>query len=54
MIELDPDFEGVAGIKSHEDKVYNAWRLFSTMDAARVPAVFREIVETTARLAAGG
>lgn len=53
VIELDPDFEGVAGIKSHEDKVYNAWRLFSTMDAARVPAVFREIVETASRLASG-
>jgi hypothetical protein len=54
VIELDPDFEGVAGLKSHEDKVYNAWRYFSTIENKDVPAAFRKIVDTTVKLAGGG
>jgi predicted ATPase len=54
VIELDPDFEGVAGIRSHDDKVLNAYRRFSTMDVKRIPRVFREIVDTTVALASGG
>jgi len=53
VIELDPDFEGVAGIRSHEDKVFNAWQRFSTIDEKRIPTEFREIVDTTVRLASG-
>ena len=45
VIVLEPDFEAVAGIRSHEDKVLNAWRRFSTMDPSRIPRPFREIVE---------
>jgi hypothetical protein len=50
---LDPDFEAAAGIRSSDQKVFNAFRRFSKMPAKRIPAVFREIAETTARLAAG-
>lgn len=50
---LDPDFEAAAGIRSHEHKVYNAWRRFSTIDEERIPQVFRRIVEAAVRLAAG-
>lgn len=50
---LDPDFEGAAGIRSHDHKVFNAWRRFSTMPENKIPRVFREIVESTVRLAAG-
>jgi hypothetical protein len=53
VIELDPDFEGVAGIRSHEDKVLNAWRKFSTIDVERIPRAFKEIAETAVRLGAG-
>lgn len=42
VIMLEPDFEAVAGLHSHEDKVLNAWRRFSTMDPARIPRQFRE------------
>jgi predicted ATPase len=50
---LDPDFEGVAGIHSHEDKVFHAWQRFSTISESRIPKVFRDMVQTTVRLAAG-
>jgi len=53
VIELDPDFEGVAGIRSHEDKVFNAWQRFTEIDAARIPKQFKKIAETAVRLAAG-
>jgi predicted ATPase len=53
IIELDPDFEGVAGIKSHDDKVLNAWRKFSTIDVEVIPREFREIAETAVRLGSG-
>ena len=53
VIELNPDFEGVAGIRSHEDKVFHAWQRFTTIDEERIPKEFREIVETTVRLAGG-
>ena len=53
VIVLEPNFEAVAGIRSHEDKVLNAWRRFSTMDPRRIPRPFREIVEKTVALAVG-
>jgi energy-coupling factor transporter ATP-binding protein EcfA2 len=52
VIALDPDFEGVAGIHSHEDKVLHAWRRFSNAPPERVPEVFKRIVRTAVRLAA--
>jgi hypothetical protein len=48
---LDPDFEAVAGIHSHEDKVLRAWRRFYEQPADTIPEQFRRIVETTVRLA---
>jgi len=54
VFALEPDFEGVAGLLSHEDKVLNAWRLVSQMDEKDVPAPFRKIVKATVRLAGGG
>jgi predicted ATPase len=48
---LDPDFEAVAGIRSHEDKVLKAWRRFRDLPADRIPETFRRIVETAVRLA---
>jgi predicted ATPase len=54
IIELDPDFEGVAGIRGHDDKVFTAWQRFTDIDANRIPSEFREIAETAVRLASGG
>jgi len=53
VIVLDPDFEGVAGILSHDDKVLNAWRRFAAMDPAQIPRPFRQIVDKTVALAVG-
>lgn len=54
VIALDPDFEAVAGIHSHDDKVLHAWRRFNDAPVERVPEPFRRIVETAVRLAGGG
>ena len=48
---LDPDFEGVAGIHEHDDKVINAWRAFANIAPDKVPAVLRKIVDKTIELA---
>ncbi len=53
VFELRPDFEGEAGIKSYEDKVFDAWKRFSKIDPESIPDVFKKIVETTVRLATG-
>jgi predicted ATP-dependent endonuclease of OLD family len=53
IFPLDRDFEQVAGIRSRDHKVFNAWRRFSKIDEQRIPAVFREIAEAAAELAAG-
>jgi len=50
---LDPDFEGVAGIHDHDEKVLNAWRLFVGIAPAKVPPVLRAIVDKTVELANG-
>lgn len=44
-IRLDPDFEGVAGIGSHPEKVLNAWRRFSGAGPKEVPKVLATIVD---------
>jgi predicted ATP-dependent endonuclease of OLD family len=51
---LDPDFEGVAGIHDHDEKVLNAWRLFSGLAPTKVPPILRKIVDKTVELANGG
>jgi predicted ATP-dependent endonuclease of OLD family len=48
---LDPDFEGVAGIHDHDEKVLNAWRRFTNIEPKDVPPVLRQIVEVTIGLA---
>lgn len=51
QIRLEPDFEGAAGIHSHDDKVLHAWARFAHMPPERIPAVFHQIVNTAVRLA---
>ena len=45
-IRLEPDFEGVAGIASHTDKVLRAWKRFASGQPADVPAALAAIVRT--------
>jgi predicted ATP-dependent endonuclease of OLD family len=52
--QLDPDFEGIAGIREHDEKVLAAWRRFSRIAPGRIPRILRHIVETTVALANGG
>jgi len=54
VIVLDPDFEGVAGIHHHDDKVLNAYQRFVNIDPERIPAAFKEIVGTAVELAGQG
>lgn len=54
VFELEPDFEGAAGIQFVENKVFDAWMRFSNIEAKRIPQIFRRIVETTVDLAHGG
>ncbi len=51
---LEPDFEGAAGIRGHDDKVFVAWKRFSNIAPEGIPTVFKRIVETTVELAHGG
>jgi predicted ATP-dependent endonuclease of OLD family len=51
---LDPDFEGVAGIHHHDDKVLNAWRKFDEIAPAKIPPILRKVVNKTVALANGG
>ena len=50
-VALAPDFEGVAGIHHHDDKVLNAYRRFVNIDPGRIPPILKEIVETAVELA---
>ncbi len=43
-IRLQPDFEGVAGIASHADKVLHAWRRFATAEPETVPPALAAVV----------
>lgn len=43
-IAMDPDFEAVAGIASHDDKVLHAWQRFAAADRAAVPGLLTEVV----------
>jgi predicted ATPase len=54
IVRLDPDFEAVAGISSHDEKVLHAWRRFHDVPAERIPAPFRQIVEVAVMLARSG
>ena len=51
---LDPDFEGVAGIHDHDEKVLNAWRRFSKIAPDKIPTIFRKIIDRTVALANRG
>jgi hypothetical protein len=48
---LDPDFEGVAGIHDHDEKVLNAYRQFANVAPDKVPPILRKIVDKTIELA---
>lgn len=45
-IRLEPDFEGVAGIASHTDKVLHAWNRFASQRPADVPPALAAIVRS--------
>jgi len=49
-IRLTPDFEGAAGIPSHEDKVLHAWRRFANARPEAIPEPLAEIVRRTVAL----
>jgi Overcoming lysogenization defect protein-like, TOPRIM domain/AAA domain, putative AbiEii toxin, Type IV TA system len=51
VVRLDPDFEGVAGIGSHDEKVLHAWQRFHAAPRGRIPPDFQHIVEVAVRLA---
>lgn len=46
VIRLEPDFEGVAGIASHTDKVVHAWQRFASAAPADVPPALAAVVRT--------
>lgn len=50
VIRLEPDFEAAAGIRSHDDKVLHAWRLFATAAAEQIPPALASIVSATTGL----
>ena len=47
VVRLVPDFEAAAGLRSHADKVFQAWRRFSRTGRRPVPAQLARIVEAT-------
>jgi hypothetical protein len=50
IIRLEPDFEGVAGITSHDDKPLHAWQRFADATPDRVPAPLARIVRAAEEL----
>lgn len=44
VIRLQPDFEGVAGIASHTEKVLHAWRRFSAARPESIPPALATVV----------
>jgi hypothetical protein len=50
-IVLEPDFEGVSGLRSHRHKPERAWVRFQSLTAAQVPPSLRRIVELSMSLA---
>ncbi|MBM4408983.1 MAG: hypothetical protein FJ038_10390 [Chloroflexi bacterium] len=47
IVRLVPDFEAAAGLRRHEDKVFQAWRRFSRPGRRHVPAQMARVVEAT-------
>ena len=43
-VRLQPDFEGVAGIASHTDKVFHAWRRFNAAKPGSIPPALATVV----------
>jgi predicted ATPase len=52
IIRLEPDFEAAAGIASHDEKVYHAWRRFAAATPDAIPPALASIVAATAGLGA--
>jgi predicted ATP-dependent endonuclease of OLD family len=46
-VVLEPDFEAVAGLKGHRHKPERAWRVFSSIDRARLPEPLVRAAELT-------
>ena len=49
-VRLDPDFEAVAGIRSHQDKVLHAWRRFSDAPPSSVSPILARVVDAAVGL----
>ena len=46
VIELVPDFEGVAGLRHHRHKPEQAWRHFRNLDHSDIPGALNRLVDT--------
>lgn len=53
IIRLEPDFEAAAGIASHDDKVFHAWRRFATASADHVPPALAQVVRAAHSIGIG-
>jgi predicted ATPase len=49
-VRFVPDFEGAAGIASHDDKVLHAWQRFAGASPEKIPAPLAEVVQLTVGL----
>jgi hypothetical protein len=49
-VRFVPDFEGAAGIASHDDKVLHAWQRFAGASPETIPAPLAEVVQVTVGL----
>jgi predicted ATPase len=49
-VRFVPDFEGAAGIASHDDKVLHAWQRFAGASPEVIPAPLAEVVQVTVGL----
>ena len=49
-VRLDPDFEGAAGIASHDDKVLHAWQRFAGASPETISPPLAEVVRVTVGL----
>jgi predicted ATPase len=49
-VRFVPDFEGAAGIASHDDKVLHAWQRFGGASPEKIPAPLAEVVQVTVGL----
>jgi len=54
VVELVPDFEGVAGLRRHHHKPEQAWRRFRQLSASDVPDSLRRVIDAAAGLRESG